>query len=429
MRLSTLVQENTSTVDAYIEKNGIAEPSFDPSAPLAWNLPPKIDSARNAALEALDELREHLLGPTQNIVSRVVDVSPRHVQNIHAFISANNTPKMGSLVSLHTMVHFDIASHLPISGGISIPALSAACNMAIDDLDIIVRHGLSRRLFLLQQDGTITHSALSKALLDIPNLATFVAGVSGNLSTPLTLLPQIMARYPGSQEMAQSAYKLAYGHTFWADFEAHPKKGEDFAGAMTFFFQNPALDIEFVNAYDWAQHKDGTVVDVGGSKGEVAFALAKKYPDLKFIVQDRAEIVALAPTEGVGSVQFMAHDFFAEQPVRGADVYLFRWILHDWSAKYCVKILKALRPALKKKTRVVLMDAILPEPGVLSPYQERAIRNFDIVMKATYNAKERTENDWREIIADADEEGKFNVVEVLQPVGSQLGFLVIEWTG
>jgi hypothetical protein len=303
--------------------------------------------------------------------------------------------------------------------------------MDVDDLDIIVRHGISRRLILLQQDGTITHSALSKALLNIPNLSAFVAGVSGNLWAPLPLLPQIMAKYPGAQEMEQSAYKLAYGNTFWEDFEAHPKKGEDFAAAMTFFFQNPALDIGFVNAYDWSQHKNGTVVDVGGSKGDVAFTLAQKHPDMKIIVQDRAEIVALAPTTQRlgGSVEFMAHDFFAEQPVHGADVYFFRWILHDWSAKYCVKILKALRPALKKRARIVLMDAILPEPGVLSPYQERAIRNFDIVMKATFNAKERTEKDWRGIIADADEDGRFNVVEVLRPVGSQLGFLIIEWTG
>lgn len=75
LHLSTLVQENTAAVDACVAKSGLAEPSFEPSAPLAWDLPPDIEAARNAALEALDELREHLLGPTQNIVSRVVDVS------------------------------------------------------------------------------------------------------------------------------------------------------------------------------------------------------------------------------------------------------------------------------------------------------------------------------------------------------------------
>jgi hypothetical protein len=75
LQLSTLVHDNTSAIDAYIENAGLPQPSFDPSTPLAWDLPPDIDAARNTALEAVDELREHLLGPTQNVVSRVVDVN------------------------------------------------------------------------------------------------------------------------------------------------------------------------------------------------------------------------------------------------------------------------------------------------------------------------------------------------------------------
>jgi hypothetical protein len=75
LQLSALVQDNTSAIDTYIENAGLPQPSFDPSGPMAWDLPPNIDAARNTALEALDELREHLLGPTQNIASRVVDVN------------------------------------------------------------------------------------------------------------------------------------------------------------------------------------------------------------------------------------------------------------------------------------------------------------------------------------------------------------------
>jgi hypothetical protein len=336
---------------------------------------------------------------------------------------------MGSLVSLHALVKFNIITHLPVSGSISLPELAKASDMHVSDLEIIVRHGITRRLFLLEKDGTITHSALSKALLDVPLLRTFVAGVSANLWTALPLIPEVMAKYPGSQEMEESAYKLAYGNTLWEDFQVYPQKGEDFAGAMTFFFQNPALDISFVHEYDWSRHANGTVVDLGGSKGEVAIALAQKYPDMTLVVQDRAEVVALAPQEKPDNVEFQAHDFFEEQPLHGADVYFFRWIMHDWSTKYCVKILQALRPALKHKARIVLLETILPEPGVLSPYQERAIRNFDVVMKATFNAKERTEGDWRAIIADADDKGRFSVVDVLRPAGSQLGFMVVEWTG
>lgn len=62
----------------------------------------------------------------------------------------------------------------------------------------------------------------------------------------------------------------------------------------------------------------------------------------------------------------MAHDFFTEQPVKGADVFLLRCILHDWSDKYAIKILRALVPALKPDVRIIVNEAVVPEPAAFS---------------------------------------------------------------
>lgn len=70
----------------------------------------------------------------------------------------------------------------------------------------------------------------------------------------------------------------------------------------------------------------------------------------------------------------MAHDFITPQPIHGADVYIFRWIFHNWSDKYCVRILKNLIPALKPGAKIVVNDTVLPQPGVLSNWQESRIR-------------------------------------------------------
>jgi hypothetical protein len=70
----------------------------------------------------------------------------------------------------------------------------------------------------------------------------------------------------------------------------------------------------------------------------------------------------------------MAHDFFEEQPVKGADVYYYRWTLHNWSDKYCIKTLKALSPALKKGSRVLIMDVVMPPPGILPNDVDRKLR-------------------------------------------------------
>jgi len=133
------------------------------------------------------------------------------------------------------------------------------------------------------------------------------------------------------------------------------------------------------NYFEWGSLPDGsTIVDVGGSQGHVSAHLAERFPNLKFVVQDRPEVIDGADTkipEGLKErVTFMEHDMFTEQPVKGADVYLFRYVLHDWSDKYSIKAFKQLVPAIKKGGKVVIQDHLLPEPGTLSLLQEMQLR-------------------------------------------------------
>jgi hypothetical protein len=184
-----------------------------------------------------------------------------------------------------------------------------------------------------------------------------------------------------------------------------------------------------VFAYDWAKHSEGTVIDVGGSHGNIAFPIAQRFPKMKVIVQDRPEVIATAPVGRWLNVTFETHDFFATQPHQGADVYFLRYILHDWPESYCLRILEALIPALRTGSRIVIMDAIVPEPGTLGKLGERRITSSDLVMKALFNARERTEGEWRSLIRQVDPKCRMKVAEVLQPKGSQLGFVVVEWIG
>lgn len=70
--------------------------------------------------------------------------------------------------------------------------------------------------------------------------------------------------------------------------------------------------------------------------GSFDLQLARLYPDLRFIVQDQDT----ATEQGVsiwekeypealesGRMQFIAHDFFKPNPVKGADIYWLRHVL------------------------------------------------------------------------------------------------------
>lgn len=72
--------------------------------------------------------------------------------------------------------------------------------------------------------------------------------------------------------------------------------------------------------------------------GGFCVQLSHLYPSLSFVLQDRAPVLKIAETEvwprespealRDGRITFMEHDFFMENPVKGAEVYWLRSILY-----------------------------------------------------------------------------------------------------
>jgi SAM-dependent methyltransferase len=104
--------------------------------------------------------------------------------------------------------------------------------------------------------------------------------------------------------------------------------------------------------YPWGDlPKNGVVVDVGSGIGFVSVAIAQLHQNLKFVFQGLPSTIAAAaeqmPADLKERITFQGHDFLTPNPVKGADVYFFRFIFHNWSDPYCIRILQALIPALK----------------------------------------------------------------------------------
>ena len=120
-------------------------------------------------------------------------------------------------------------------------------------------------------------------------------------------------------------------------------------------------------------------IQFGGSSGHTTLKIADNSEIGKFIVQDfNKEEVQKAqkslPEKYHDRVEFMEHDFFKPQPVKGGDAYFLRFILHDWPDQECLEILKNLVPALKNGAKVLISDLVLPEPNTVPNRIEKEMR-------------------------------------------------------
>ncbi|OCH84738.1 O-methyltransferase [Obba rivulosa] len=190
---------------------------------------------------------------------------------------------------------------------------------------------------------------------------------------------------------------------------------------------------EVLEGFEWDQlPKNSIVVDVGGGIGAMTKHLADNHKQLRYIVQDRAATIEGAVKvweterpEAIksGLVSLQVQDFFEEQPVTNASVFLLRAVVHDWPEHYAKKILQRLRPAATSTTKLILIEHIVryscrsegqfkdipgadepeaPEP-LLPNYGISGGREYvvDLQMMNLLNAQERTIPQFMELLRSA----------------------------
>merc|ERR1712032_1051108 len=146
-----------------------------------------------------------------------------------------------------------------------------------------------------------------------------------------------------------------------------------------------------LDAYSWPL--EGTIVDVGGGNGHLLRALVARSAEISGVLFDLPSTIQTAkkfwPVGDLmhsGRVSFTAGDFFDAVNVV-ADVYVLKWILHDWADDKCVKILSNIGRSAKLDSVVLVIDMQVPDD---MPNVYHITKFFDMHMAAGYGGKERT---------------------------------------
>jgi hypothetical protein len=253
----------------------------------------------------------------------------------------------------------------------------------------LLRALASYGIFAEQEDGTFTQTPRSDALRkDVPHSAWSIAQLT---TRPWSVRAWMELGH--SIHVGTPAFDRVHGMQLFEYFNKHPNEVELFAAAMRSF--SVATGAALAETYDFSGIR--TLADIGGSQGFVLSLVLPKYPDMRGILFDLPAVVEGAPSliksYGLESrIDVKSGNFFESIP-SGADAYLLKHTLHNWSDEDCLHILKNIYAVAEPGTKLLIVDAVI---GARNEHEFAKI--LDIQMLVHLRGKERTQAEWKELL-------------------------------
>ncbi|AEO65259.1 uncharacterized protein THITE_2112095 [Thermothielavioides terrestris NRRL 8126] len=405
--LAQKISKETEKLEAYMKANGLPMPSFDVDAPADFpHLPDDIQQSRQEIIYATKELNRLAHGPRESVrwgVWEFLDV-----------------------LALTAVNHYGLAKLVPVDSTITLDELQTKTSLDPINLARLLRMAMTNGIFREPSPGVIAHTAASRVLAEDENMQAWIGFNGEDIFPAAGHVLQALKAYPEATSLTRAGFQFAFNtvdqEPMFATFGKDPDRARRMGRAMASLTGGEGYEPSYFvdvekGGYDFSDIDavGGTFVDIGGSHGFICVELANRYKNMKFVVQDLQKTVDSAPNpispdpQVAERITLLAHDFFTEQVTKDADVYFFRWIMHNYSTPYAVRILRNLVPALKPGARVIINDHCLREPGRENPWDERVMRRMDVVMLALLNAQERTEAEFRALFAAAADGFVFKV--------------------
>jgi hypothetical protein len=199
-----------------------------------------------------------------------------------------------------------------------------------------------------------------------------------------------------SVRTGQPAMERMIGQPLYRFLAEHPDQEQIFDQAMTGF---SSVEHEAIRQA-WDFGSSGTLVDVGGGRGHLLAVLLNAHPGLRGILFDRPTVVegqrdAVRDHGLEARCERAGGDFFESVP-SGGDLYLLKYVLHNWDDGRAGAILRSCRRAMKPQARLLLVEQLVQPGNAPDP-----ARLLDLEMLVLVGGRERTEEDFRAMLSAA----------------------------
>ena len=232
-----------------------------------------------------------------------------------------------------------------------------------------------------------------------PAAALLRRGAPGSMRAFALWSGGVSYRVFGALEHSVRTGGPAFEHLFGAEFfdylAAHPDDGAVFDEMMA---GNTAGVAPLVAARDFSAA--GTVVDVGGGRGELLAAVLRAHPHLRGVLVEHPRVLPAAReamrAAGVAERCEVVAGDAADSVPAGGDVYVLKSVLHGVDDERAARILEGCRRAMGEGGTLLVVEFVLAPGNGPSP-----AKLMDLLMLVGSRGRERTEGELRSLLGAA----------------------------
>lgn len=282
---------------------------------------------------------------------------------------------------------------------LNIPDILSDASMDIDSLSDMTgthRESLYRILRALSSMGIFR---LDESMVSHTDISRLLVSTHPSCLSSICIMRGSEYQYKSwsnlmySVKTGKSALFESLGISMFEYLSLHDDERLIFQRAMSCITQSVAKEIvqDHLSLFD----NINKIVDIGGGEGVLVQTILSELPNVNGIVLDMGSVIR---DKQVDRIEFVDGNFFNELSIRG-DIYLLKYILHDWNDDKCIQILNNISSIMNRDNKLYIIESLILEDNESSYH-----KMLDIQMMVCLDdgAKERTQKEYEYLLSESN---------------------------
>ena len=285
-----------------------------------------------------------------------------------------------------TIGELGVADHIQAGSPQSVENLARLTGTHERSLYRMLRFTASYGVFREADNRAFDHTPLS---------AVLKTDVEGTFRPAAQMFHRIFSGWDGLDHVVktgENGFAKVYGEPLFEYIGHHMDLAPIFDAGMTAFHGHETAAM--LEAYDFSGI--GTLADIGGGNGSLLAAVLHRYAGMRGMLFDLGHVIgrtrANLQAAGVSDRCSVVEGSFFESIPAGADAYLMRHIIHDWTDEQSIQILSNCRKVMPAKGRLLLVEFAVPGAN-----QASLGKDADMIMMAFPGGMERTSDEYKDL--------------------------------